>query len=205
MKNVAYLFLVLLLVACTSPYAPHSHYGGYKERRLSEDSFIVSYFGNGNTSEQQVWNYWIYRCAELTVKNGYSLFRLEVSEEHAEFKDGAGWRLVEFQMLDSEHESASNTTGGIQPVQYQTIYVPVTTYSSKAIVKMLNPPVFIGQESLLDAATILALLKPYVDSKARSQPPERQDLLLRAKIEAVIRGQFLDEERAQKLREGINL
>lgn len=198
MKYGILLLVVLIFSACTTAYGPANWTGGYKERMLDEDSYIVSFFGNGNTPEQQVWNYWIYRCAELTLEKGYELFSLTPSSEHALLNDPDSDRLLQFEMLDS-HEG-SDDQGRFTPVQYY--YYSVTTYSSKAVVNMYNAPFPEGVdvELLLDAQTILNQLRPYVESNAKVSAPDRKILFIRASIEAVIKAQLLDEEKAEKLR-----
>jgi len=153
-------YLVLLLTAfmfmgCTTVYGPNGFTGGYKERKLDEDRYIVSFFGNGNTPEHQVWNYWIYRCAELTIEKGYELFSMTPSDEHALLQDPDRDQLVRFEMLDNTGEE----NGRYAPVQYY--YYTVTTYSSKGLVEMYKAPMPEGVdvEVLLDAQTIIALLR----------------------------------------------
>lgn len=189
------LSAVIALCGCTTAYGPNTLGGGYKERKIDDDSYIVSFFGNGYTSEQQVWNYWIYRCAELTVENGYELFSLETSDKHALLNDPDSTKLVEFSMLE---ESPDNDK--FKKVQYY--YYSVTTYSSKAIVNMYKAPISdqIDPRELLDAKYILDELKPYVESKAKIPPPERKLLLIRATIEAAIKAKQLNEDEASELR-----
>jgi len=163
---------------------------------LDEDRYIVSFFGNGNTPEHQVWNYWIYRCAELTIEKGYELFSMTPSDEHALLQDPDRDQLVRFEMLDNTGEE----NGRYAPVQYY--YYTVTTYSSKGLVEMYKAPIPEGVdvEVLLDAQTIIDLLRPYVESGAKVNPPDRGNLFIRASVEAAIKAKLLDEEQAEKLR-----
>src|SRR5688500_14754594 len=68
------LALGLALAGCASPYGPQGLTGGFREQQLAPNSYRVTYNGNGHTQEEQVVNYWLYRCAELTIQNGYSYF-----------------------------------------------------------------------------------------------------------------------------------
>lgn len=68
------LALFILFSGCITPYQPNGFSGGYKDTRIGKNKFVVSFYGNGYTSNQTVQTYLLYRCAELTVKNGYDFF-----------------------------------------------------------------------------------------------------------------------------------
>jgi hypothetical protein len=68
--------LVALLAGCASTYQPLGRTGGYEDKQLEKDTFQVSYFGNGNTPRPVVLKYFLYRCAELTVAQGYEYFEI---------------------------------------------------------------------------------------------------------------------------------
>ena len=48
--------------------------GGYEDSKLQEDSYNVTFSANGFTSPTTAKNYLMYRCAEITVQNGYDFF-----------------------------------------------------------------------------------------------------------------------------------
>lgn len=188
--------LCLILSACTTPYGPNGLTGGYQDKKIDDDSYIVSFYGNGHTREQQVWNYWIYRCAELTKQKGYSFFTLETSEQYAVLPPPPGYQHTLFQMLqNSEDEKVQHQ------VQYY-YYTNITTYSSNAIVHMYKVPVAkdIDITQLLDAQYILDQLKPYVQSQAKATLPDRQSLLLRSSVEATIKAHQLTKDEAERIR-----
>lgn len=68
------LAAALLFAGCQTAYAPNDWTGGYNDKMIDPTHYRVSFFGNGNTSEERVWNYWIYRCAEVTKANGFAYF-----------------------------------------------------------------------------------------------------------------------------------
>lgn len=191
LNKIVYLVIFVLLSGCVTGYGPNGLNGGYKERKLGEGTFIVSFYGNTNTTEQRVWNFWMYRCAELTSLNGYDYFELLPSKEHASWDEQE--KPFQFTMIPSTFEMSE--TPRIQPVYY-TYY---TTYSSKAIVKMYKNPLPPNTKLLLDAKTIMAQLKPYVDSKGATTPPERKDLLIRAMVEAAIKSNKIKQEESNIL------
>jgi hypothetical protein len=67
------------LWACTTTYGPKGLTGGYKEEMIQPHIYKVTFDGNGNTSQEMVFNYWVYHCAELTISKGYAYFGLASS------------------------------------------------------------------------------------------------------------------------------
>jgi hypothetical protein len=198
---ILFLFSTVLL-GCATAYGPHGLTGGYKERQLAENEYIVSFFGNGNTPGQSVWNYWIYRCAELTLDNGYEYFELLPSDEHALLDSPEGENLAVFTMLAGDNKM-SDGKARVHPVYYYT--TTVTTYSSKGIVKMYKSPVPKDTGLLLDAGVIKRFLSPYVNSNGQDSPPERKDLFVRAAVEAAIRAHHLREHEVELFREQLEM
>lgn len=68
-----------LLTSCATPYQPNGFRGGYSEMQLSENAYRVNFHGNGMTSEDKVAKYFLRRCADLTVLNGYDYFIIQDS------------------------------------------------------------------------------------------------------------------------------
>ncbi|QLG89237.1 hypothetical protein HQ393_13855 [Chitinibacter bivalviorum] len=193
------ILMVLVLCGCTTPYTPDGLTGGFKERKISDDRYIVSFFGNANTKEAIVWNFWIYRCAELTVSKGYDLFTIEPSKEHALLSDPEREKLVSFSML-----AANNDVPRRVPAYF--IYIPggtISTYSSKGVVNMFKLPLAdnVNADRLLDARTLMKNLKPYVDSNGTIEPIDRKALLIRSAVEAKIKANMLSDEDAKQLRQ----
>ena len=103
---IASCFLLILVGCGVTPYGPAGATGGYTEEKIDEYTYVVSFSGNGYTSRDMVWYYWMYRCAELTMDNGFSAFSLGEDEGQAmafprqegsvrnAFFNGSGGRLV---------------------------------------------------------------------------------------------------------------
>lgn len=198
MKGIALLsVLIASLAGCATAYQPKSFTGGYKSRQLAENQYIVSFWGNGNTSEQKVWNYWMYRCAELTREQGYEFFELLPSAEHAFNEDGQGNLPVVFSMR-KEGEPSEKEKDGLHPVYYT--YTVTTTYSSKAIVKMYNAPIPKKAGLLFDASFLMDQLSDYIKTEGDVDPPNRKDLLIRSAVEAAIRANRIRKNQAEQLR-----
>ena len=189
--------LALLLSACATTYGPNGLTGGYQDKKVDDDSYIVSFYGNGHTSEQKVWNYWIYRCAELTLEKGYTLFTLEQSDDYAVLMPPKGYELIDFKMLQEAEEAKLS-----REVQYYT--VNITTYSSNAIVHMYKTPLAtdVDPMQLLDAQYIIDQLTPFVNNKAKAKikAPDRTELLIRSTVEVAIKAGQLNKEEAERFR-----
>jgi hypothetical protein len=71
-------FLILLatvvLAGCATGYHRAGISGGYSEAQLSEDTFQVSFTGNGYTSGGRAADFALLRCAEIAIENGYPYF-----------------------------------------------------------------------------------------------------------------------------------
>jgi hypothetical protein len=74
---------VLTAAGCATPYKSHGLGGGYSEKKISDSAYVVSFNGNGFATKDRVYYFWMYRCAELTLKSGYSLFYIRANEKTA--------------------------------------------------------------------------------------------------------------------------
>jgi hypothetical protein len=74
--TLAMLSVSFFLSGCVgpTPYQVRQFNGGYQERSVAEDRWYVEFYGNGRTSRETVFAYWIYRCAEVTLQKGYDYF-----------------------------------------------------------------------------------------------------------------------------------
>ena len=74
-KLLAFLFMLSLLVSCGSAYHPKEGSGsGYSEMNLGNDMYKVTFQGNSIIDSDTVYNYFLRRCAELTVERGFDYF-----------------------------------------------------------------------------------------------------------------------------------
>lgn len=203
-RLAASIFLVFTvgLFACTTPYGPYGATGGYKDEKISENRYMVSFYGNGNTSGQTVWNFWIYRCAELTLEKGYEFFSIAPIRKKSSMNEPGDERLARFTMLDPNLLAQGDRPRGV-PVYYYTTYYTVTTYSSRAIVTMYKSPVPKRTGILLDANTVKTMLTPYVSSNAKNKAPEKKNLLIRAMVEAAIRSNRVSKDKSIQLEKAL--
>jgi hypothetical protein len=106
------LFILLLTVSCATPYQKHGYSGGYWEKKVGQDLWEVGFSGNGYTSSSTVSHYLKKRCAELTLKNGFTHYI-----------------ILDKDKSQDAYLSKSNNT-----------YDVVTKDSGTALIKMINRP-----------------------------------------------------------------
>lgn len=74
MKLLFALIVAVFLLGCATAYKPEGFAGGYSDNQITEDTFFVSFRGNGYIKKGQVLTYFLLRCAEITNQNGYEYF-----------------------------------------------------------------------------------------------------------------------------------
>ena len=79
MKTIPYIRLVCLMVivaGCATGYGKKGRfwYEGYSDRRIDDNTFLVSFQANGSTPLTTVQAYVLLRCAEVTAEAGYDYF-----------------------------------------------------------------------------------------------------------------------------------
>lgn len=135
-----------VLAGCVTAYQPLGATGGYKDQRLEKDTYEVSFFGNGNTSRQAVFKYFLHRCAELTLEQGYEYFEIYATKRDAPRSS----------MSEPEYAQARAT--------YRAptiVYVPgntVTRWSVTGIVRMYPKDILANAAELFSAREVIGLL-----------------------------------------------
>ena len=160
------------LGACTAMYQPRSATGGYTDTRLTDNSYIVEFSGNGNTSKEAVWNYWLYRCADLTVQKGYAYFAVLPKASTAALDDQQPiFRLAQNEAYESEQTKLKGAGGGSGSI---------TTWTSKAAILMFKTSSEPGARYSLRASAVMEALKPFVASPGRSPTLTSEEIARRA-------------------------
>jgi len=176
----AALVAALMVSACASPYGQNTLIGGYKDTRIDDTHYQVRFDGNGNSSQERVWNFWMYRCAELTKEKGFTYFALERPEKASSIPRADVQQLASFREGDDAPRMIpAKGSGGYVP-----IYIPggrITTWHTNAIVSMMNDPLP-DDVVALRAQTVLDEIGPYVKSDGKTQPVARDDLYTRAVV-----------------------
>ena len=165
------------VTGCTSPYGQAGLTGGYQSNRLDANHWYVQYDGNGYTPGEQVWAYWIYRCAEVTRQNGYAYFAMlpatwkPSADPKAAIPAPAAWltgtppggvaRSAVWRAGDKLPLVQARSGGG------GFIYVPggsytIRTWHTKGVVAMFNTPMPPETMLVLNAQSVMDDLAPYV-------------------------------------------
>lgn len=175
------LAMAASLVGCAPPYGSYisANTGGYKEEKLDDITWRVSYYGNSNTSGDMVWYYWLYRCAELTKAQGYTYFALSKDKKPAEKtsqRQGDSVTYVGWQPADDGSDGlmrvGGHGGGGVYYVPHYT-YTTVTTWHSAGIVTLYRTAPAFGSVGAMDAQIVIDQLGEYVKTSGKAKPPTR--------------------------------
>ena len=164
-----FLFAVCIfgLQGCSTPYQSLGFGGGYTDMRLNENTFKVSFRGNGYTSTDKVQNLLLRRCAELTLQSGYKYFVMLAatsSDDQSEYTTPTTAQIFgseDMRMGGSVQNdyNGSMTYGGSGTGNYSasTVVTPGKTfvtnrYQDTVIIKLTNSP----SENTFDAKIISA-------------------------------------------------
>jgi hypothetical protein len=169
-----------LLVACTTVYQPLGATGGYRDTRLSDNRYFVEFSGNGNTSKEAVWNYWIYRCADLTRQKGFAYFTvLPKAKTSAADADAPTLRIARDDSAGGELVEMKGSAGSY-------VYVPsygggqITSWRSSATIVMFKSLDEPGAAYSLKASVVLESLKSFITTQGRDRTLASEDLIRRA-------------------------
>jgi len=71
--------IIMLLTGCATSYGPAGEIGGfdtggYADKRINANTVAVSFSGNWLTKQNTIRAYVLYRCAKITIENGYDYF-----------------------------------------------------------------------------------------------------------------------------------
>jgi hypothetical protein len=150
------MMLLLMLGSCASPYADEGLTGGYDAQQIEPGVWRVTYSGNGYTTQETVQTYWLHRCAEIALSNGYDGFEI----------------LSDIRLISYDPDGADNAKlvlvhgggGGYVyvPVYIQDVPKPVMI----AEIRLLKRPFTAAPPKIFDAAALKAALDPIVNGKS---------------------------------------
>ena len=81
-RLIIFSVIIILLSNCSTPYQPKGRLGGYSEEKMHNELYRVEFSGNASTKPEQVHDFLLYRCAELTNDLGYEYFYITSEERH---------------------------------------------------------------------------------------------------------------------------
>jgi hypothetical protein len=193
LRHALLMMTALWLAGCASPYGPNVLTGGYKDEKLGENRWRVSFNGNGYTDEDMVVKYWLNRCAELTVKSGYSYFNLVPGTSKSGVMPGGPI----FDLTPGEHARLRAEEGRMVQVRSAPTYIwvpsygggSVRTWSKTGVIVMFHTraAAFVPEQAYaLHAQTVLDMLKKYVESGGKEPGPTRKEIIEAAMILAPV-------------------
>jgi hypothetical protein len=172
---------VTFLVSCATPYQSQAWWrsitgipGGYSEKKINDSAYVVAFEGNGYTSKDRLWTYWIYRCAELTVQNGYDLFALAprtASTKTSRREDG----LVPAVYRPGAERGRSvkvRNGGAVVPIYIPQGGAAQARVSTAGVVLMFRNPLPENVLWALDARNVMRELSVYVKSGGSLPNPD---------------------------------
>jgi len=177
------MLAVLSLCSCATTYQSSGITGGYVEKRITDSAYVVTFGGNGFASKDRIYNFWTYRCAELTLEKGYSLFSIRSNQSTGRLNPPADSILSAVYHPEEDGAALIKTASSVAP-----IIVPVPggagppKWMYSGTVLMYQKPL---PEELLwavDAQAVMAALKPYIDSNGSTPAPTRDEIFRRAYV-----------------------
>jgi hypothetical protein len=169
---------LILLAGCATPYQARTHQAGYTDQRIDDSTYTVTYRGDGTTDAERVWNFWMYRCAELTIEKGFTYFSIVPGARRTSSVSTPSLRPAVAYAGGSGEFVHTKGGGGT----YYTYSVPYTytVALSSATIKLHAEPLPAHLLIAINAAKLKELLAPVVAGKPREL--SRQALLAGAMI-----------------------
>jgi len=125
MRFAAIAVISIFLIGCSTPYQSSGMRGGFEDMQLSENSFRVSFTGNGFTSASDASNMMLLRAAEISIENGFK-YSAKIDSENND------------KQYLNDMSSTSRTTGTISNYG-ATSHIDATT-TTKSGITLVNKP-----------------------------------------------------------------
>jgi hypothetical protein len=179
------LAVLILIAGCATPYKSKAPGEGNFEVKITDDTYVVPFKGNHYTSAETVWNYWIYRCAELTKEKGYKAFSYDLpaaitSENETTLKFAFYSPIQTAEKIQVKNKNQMPYDPYFSSPSLRPEY---KSYKTTGRVQMFSPPYSQQNQPLIDAEKILDTLREFVKSSGRSGAPSRTELLKNTVIE----------------------
>ena len=151
MKNSIFLIIIVsLLGGCATVYqnSSGSITGGHGAKNLEGDIYRVSFYGNGYTTTETVQTYWLYKCAEVAIENGFEAFE-----------------ILSHITLTNNILPKDLFRGESAFRKAQVYYIPMDTGPKPQIeadIRLLNQPYEVNPPKVFNAKQLQDALAPYV-------------------------------------------
>ncbi len=149
-QTIALTLAALLVSSCATTYAPDGATGGYTDRKLGKDAYSVGFSGNGYTSSDEAYTFFLTRAAELALKNGYSSFYVLDVQNATSLSQYTipGWATS---TTTGNVTGTYNSIGNFGYLNGNVSTTTTTTYSPPVTVPVTKPA-FIGRIQLVNEA-----------------------------------------------------
>ncbi len=154
------LCLIFFISGCATPYQKKGFTGGFVDSPLGQDTFRVSYQGNGYTSRHTVSNYLLYRCAEITIENGYDYF--QTLDENQWSKDSIVSTPGRFNYKSSGYVSGNYYYGKGKGYYTPGVNIPISKPTASAIIRLYKGQIAKGLYGAYDAKLLMKSLEPEI-------------------------------------------
>jgi len=107
LKITIALYMAIFISGCASTYGPRGAMGGYEEKSVGENMVEVRFYGNQHTTVEKTAQMLLYRCAELTTKNGFDSFVVLQDQSYSN-------ETVNNPTIDKPFETRESMSGGVR-------------------------------------------------------------------------------------------
>lgn len=120
------------VAGCASAYvdADGTWTGGFGVEKISDKSWIVSYSGNGYTTNETVLTYWLYRASELAIAEGFDGFSVVSSTSRNKTID---------KLIEEGWSGKPGLYAGVHMLKAPLEERPGVTFDAKAVKAFLEP------------------------------------------------------------------
>ena len=99
----ASLALACALAGCATPYQPKDIWlGGYRDFRISQDTFSITFQGNSYLDRSRLRQYALRRAAEVTLGHGFSHFTILETTDQSRTATYVSWTSLTITAMPQE-------------------------------------------------------------------------------------------------------
>lgn len=165
--KITLVALASLIAGCATPYQKSTAFtmtGGYYEKDLGKDVWRIGFGGNGYINDETTQFFWLYRCCEVTIENGFDGFKVLSDIRLTQSID-----IEEFLRIDAP---------SAKPAQYYPIYIPDTYKPNlEADIQLLKGPIEANPPRVFDAHQLKKVLEPMMPKKGKNVVPHRHEYI----------------------------
>lgn len=155
------VLLTLIVTGCATGYGPKGLLGGYENKQIGDHLYEVKFHGNQHTPKEKTLNFLLYRCAELTLEEGFTHFIILENQSYADV------HIQEPEYI-KPWETRTSLSGGVMTIvkpdfgkdtvseDYKAIYI-ISTFNDS------NPNFKKFEYQRQDAASVIKKLKAEIN------------------------------------------